>query len=149
MNISGSGLIGCWPTRGISLKQRVLNPRQYPLRIPPINRDRCAKRALHFLLFKAVPNRPSFMDTVQCPRNGFSRAEAWAVNSLPWGFSRLGIDKIASSVDSVPRPGHRSTETPLSQRGTSANRCARTAELPSVERPASKGFTTPRSCPKS
>jgi hypothetical protein len=42
--------------------------------------------------------------------------------------------KIVSSVDKVPRPGHRSTETPLPQRRTSAKRCARTAELPRVER---------------
>src|ERR1019366_3601523 len=56
------------------------------------------------------------------------------VKSLPARRHRQGIDKIVSSVDTVPRPGHRSTETPLPESGTSANRCARTAEPPRVDR---------------
>src|ERR1035441_9900188 len=62
-----------------------------------------------------------------------TEGSSWIVNFFPAGRHRRRIDKIVSSVDTVPRPGHRSTETPLSQRGTSANRCARTAELPRVE----------------
>ena len=60
-------------------KQRVLNTKSLfpfadPLINSPLSSGRVCHRCAAFLVFEAVPNRPSYMDTGQCPRNGFSRA---------------------------------------------------------------------------
>jgi hypothetical protein len=63
-------------------KQRVHNttsvfPLTDPLINSPLSNGRICHRCAAFLVFEAVPNRPSYMDTGQCPGNVFSRA--WAL----------------------------------------------------------------------
>ena len=58
-------------------KQRVLNTKSVfpfadPLINSPLSSGRVCYRCAAFLVFEAVPNRPSYMDTGQCPRNVFS-----------------------------------------------------------------------------
>lgn len=83
-------------------KTKSVFPFTGPLINSPLSNGRICHRCAAFLVFEAVPNRPSYMDTGRRPGNDFSRAPVFT-GPLPTPKEQIAFLCILSGQRRVAR----------------------------------------------